>query len=68
MQTPAGRLLLETLEAGAGPYIDLGHFCTFKNIAISNKISVTIKRNYRNWEDIEGLSMGATAERLSDPK
>lgn len=68
MQTPAGRLLLKTLKAGAEPYIDLGHICTFRTIAMSNKISVAIKRNYRNWEDIEGLSMGVTAERLSDLK
>lgn len=38
-----------------------------QNIARSNKVSVTINRPYANWEEIEGLSMGALAIRVTDP-
>jgi len=38
------------------------------NIARNNKISLTINRDYQNWGDIEGLSMGALAMSVSDPK
>lgn len=39
-----------------------------RNIARSNKVSLTIDRDYDNWETIEGLSMAATAARVTDPK
>lgn len=36
-----------------------------QNIANNNRVSVTINRPYDNWNEIEGLSMGAKARRLS---
>lgn len=38
-----------------------------RNIHRSNKVSLTINRNYQSWDDIEGLSMGALATAISDP-
>ena len=32
-----------------------------KNIARNGKVSLTINRDYQNWNEIEGLSMGALA-------
>ncbi len=37
------------------------------NIRASNKVSLTINREYEDWSQIKGLSMGATAEILTDP-
>lgn len=37
-----------------------------KNIAFSNKVSLTIDRAYRSWNDIESLSMGALASSVLD--
>jgi general stress protein 26 len=39
-----------------------------RNIAQNNKISLTINRDYGNWDEIEGLSMGAMAKPVSDPE
>ncbi len=39
-----------------------------RNIARNNKISVTINRDYGDWDEIEGLSMGAVATPVSDPE
>lgn len=39
-----------------------------KNIARNNKVSLTINRDYKDWDEIEGLSMGAVAEAIDDPK
>jgi len=39
-----------------------------QNIARNNKVSMTINRDYQNWDNIEGLSMGALAVPVSDPK
>lgn len=39
-----------------------------KNIARSNKISLTVNMPYTNWDDIRGLSMGGRAERVTDPR
>ena len=36
------------------------------NIEQNNKVSLTINRQYKNWDDIEGLSMGAFARLVSD--
>lgn len=37
------------------------------NIAHNDRVSVTINRPYENWSEIEGLSIGAKARRLTDP-
>ncbi len=39
-----------------------------KNIALNNKVSLTINRDYENWSNIEGLSMGGLAILVSDPE
>ena len=39
-----------------------------RNISRTNKVSVTINRAYENWDEIEGLSMAAIANRISDRK
>lgn len=39
----------------------------FKNIKNNNKVSMTINRNYSNWNEIEGLSLGGIAKLISDP-
>ena len=38
------------------------------NIARNNKVSLTINRDYQNWDNIEGLSMGALEMSVSEPK
>ncbi|HEY0301944.1 MAG TPA: pyridoxamine 5'-phosphate oxidase family protein [Rhizomicrobium sp.] len=38
-----------------------------RNIARNDKVSVTVNRPYRSWNEIKGLSLGGTARRLSDP-
>ena len=38
-----------------------------KNIAYSNKVSLTIDRDYEDWYKIKGLSMAATAENVTQP-
>ncbi len=38
-----------------------------ENIERNNKVSLTINREYDNWNEIEGLSMGALAHRVADP-
>ncbi|MDJ0707490.1 MAG: pyridoxamine 5'-phosphate oxidase family protein [Leptolyngbyaceae cyanobacterium MO_188.B28] len=37
------------------------------NIQRCNKVSLTIDREYEDWHQIKGLSMGGIAEILSDP-
>jgi hypothetical protein len=37
------------------------------NIAASDKVSLTINREYGSWEEIEGLSIGGVAVRIDDP-
>ncbi|MFZ3115080.1 MAG: pyridoxamine 5'-phosphate oxidase family protein [Syntrophales bacterium] len=50
------------------------YFCTdatsskVKNIAKSNKVSLTIDREYEDWSKIKGLSMGGTAVVLTKPE
>ena len=39
-----------------------------QNIAACNKVSLTINLPYSDWTQIRGLSMAATAERLSTPE
>jgi len=39
-----------------------------QNISRNNKVSLTINRDYQNWDNIEGLSMGALAMSVSEPK
>ena len=39
-----------------------------KNLAHNNKVSVTVNLPYSSWNDIRGLSIGGTAERVSDPQ
>ena len=36
------------------------------NIANNNRVSVTINRPYNDWNEIQGLSIGAKARRLTD--
>jgi len=38
-----------------------------ENIARDNRISLTINRDYGDWDEIEGLSMGGIAERVTAP-
>lgn len=38
-----------------------------KNIKNSNKVSLTIDKDYEDWNKIRGLSMAATAEILTTP-
>ncbi|QLC26484.1 pyridoxamine 5'-phosphate oxidase family protein [Parasphingopyxis algicola] len=38
------------------------------NIARNDKVSLAIDRPYRNWDEIESLSMGARATIVSDPE
>ena len=38
-----------------------------KNIKNSNKVSLTIDKDYEDWNTIKGLSMAATAEILTNP-
>ncbi len=38
-----------------------------ENIARDNRVSLTINRDYGDWDEIEGLSMGGIAERVTDP-
>ncbi len=37
------------------------------NIKYSNKVSLTVEKAYEDWSQIKGLSMGATADILTDP-
>ena len=37
-----------------------------KNIDRNNKVSITINRDYDSWDEIEGLSIGARAVRVTD--
>lgn len=39
-----------------------------KNLARNNKVSLTINLPYERWDEIKGLSMAATAERVMAPK
>ncbi|NEX62907.1 pyridoxamine 5'-phosphate oxidase family protein [Noviherbaspirillum galbum] len=39
-----------------------------KNISRNNKVSLTINKDYQSWNDIQGLSIGGTAEILADPE
>ena len=38
-----------------------------RNIARDNRVSLTINRPYENWDEIEGLSIGGRATRITDP-
>ncbi len=38
-----------------------------KNIARNNKVSLTVNLDYRDWNQIQGVSMGALAEPITDP-
>lgn len=38
-----------------------------KNIKKSNKVSLTIDKDYEDWNKIKGLSMAATAEVVTNP-
>ncbi len=39
-----------------------------RNIDKNNKVSLTINRAYKKWEEIEGLSMGGTASFVDGPE
>ena len=39
-----------------------------KNIGHSAKVSLTVNLPYASWDEIRGLSVGAKAARLTDPK
>ncbi len=38
-----------------------------RNLRQNNKVSLTINNDYKDWNQIKGLSMGGEAEILSDP-
>ena len=38
-----------------------------ENIALNNKVSVAVDLDYSDWNDIQSLSMGALAERVTEP-
>lgn len=38
-----------------------------QNLRQNNKVSLTINNDYKDWNQIKGLSMGGEAEILSDP-
>lgn len=39
-----------------------------RNIRQNNRVSLTVNLDYRGWNHIKGLSMGAVAEILTDPQ
>ncbi|MHA6262337.1 pyridoxamine 5'-phosphate oxidase family protein [Arenibacterium sp. CAU 1754] len=39
-----------------------------RNIALNDKVSLTINRPYETWDDIVGLSLGGRATKVKDPK
>ena len=39
-----------------------------KNIARNSKVSITVNLDYGDWNEIKGLSIGAWAERITDPE
>ena len=39
-----------------------------KNIQSCNKVSLTVNNDYKDWDHIQGLSMGADAEILTAPE
>jgi len=39
-----------------------------QNLALNNKVSIAIDRDYQNWNQIQGLSLGGTAARITDAK
>jgi len=39
-----------------------------RNIARCDKVSLTINRPYKSWSEIESLSIGGRASRITDPK
>jgi nitroimidazol reductase NimA-like FMN-containing flavoprotein (pyridoxamine 5'-phosphate oxidase superfamily) len=39
-----------------------------KNLARNNKVSLTITRDYKNWDEIKGVSVAGIAERVTDPQ
>ena len=38
-----------------------------KNLARNHKVSLTVDRPYKTWNEIEGLSLGGTAARVTAP-
>ena len=38
------------------------------NIAACDKVSLTVNRPYKTWNEIVGLSLGGTASRVTDPE
>jgi general stress protein 26 len=38
-----------------------------KNLARNDKVSLTVDRPYKTWNEIEGLSLGGTAARVTAP-
>jgi general stress protein 26 len=50
-------------------YVCIGkHSQKAHNIGHNNKVSIAISLPYRDWNEIRGLSMSATAELLADPQ
>lgn len=49
-------------------YVGIGrHSQKANNIRQNNKVSLTINLPYKDWREIQGVSMSATAEVLDDP-
>ncbi len=38
-----------------------------RNLARSNKVSITVTRDYKSWDEILGVSMAATADPVTGP-
>ena len=54
---------------GLAIFVAVGkHSQKAENMRRSNKVSLTINKDYRNWNEIQGLSMAATAEFLERPE
>jgi general stress protein 26 len=39
-----------------------------QNLALNNRVSIAIDRDYENWNQIQGLSLAGTAARITDAK
>lgn len=52
-----------TIYFGCGTQSQKAH-----NLALNNKVSIAIDRDYENWNEIKGLSLGGTATPVTDPQ
>jgi len=53
---------------GLAIYFGTGdHSQKANNIGRNNRVSLSVNLPHRSWDDIRGVSMGATAQRVTDP-